>query len=168
MFNRVLTAFLGTRHEREKKRLQPILAAIHEHEERLKGASDDEIKSQTERFRGILRETAEAVPPVQLVRREAHQLRPELLPPFSAQVMGAYQADYRSLEALQRQVASDPERFFVPPYVGPKGWVGMRLDGRPDWAEVALLVRRSYGLIAPKRLAALAAEETHRGRDSGV
>jgi predicted DNA-binding protein (MmcQ/YjbR family) len=65
-------------------------------------------------------------------------------------------------------VGADPERFFVPPYVGPKGWVGMRLDGRPDWAEVALLVRRSYGLIAPKRLAALAAEETHRGRDSGV
>jgi predicted DNA-binding protein (MmcQ/YjbR family) len=65
-------------------------------------------------------------------------------------------------------VGADPERFFVPPYVGPKGWVGMRLDGRPDWAEVALLVRRSYGLIAPKRLAALAAEETHRGRGSGV
>jgi len=56
MFNRVLTAFLGTRHEREKKRLQPILASIHEHEERLKGASDDEIKGQTERFRAILRE----------------------------------------------------------------------------------------------------------------
>ena len=51
-------------------------------------------------------------------------------------------------------VGADPERFFVPPYVGHKGWVGMRLDHAPDWDEVALLVRRSYRLIAPKRLAA--------------
>jgi predicted DNA-binding protein (MmcQ/YjbR family) len=35
--------------------------------------------------------------------------------------------------------------------------VGARLDGRPDWDEVAALVRRSYRLIAPKRLAALLA-----------
>ncbi len=55
-------------------------------------------------------------------------------------------------------VGADPARFFVPPYVGPKGWIGMRLDGGPDWDEVAALVRRSYRLIAPKRLAALVAE----------
>jgi predicted DNA-binding protein (MmcQ/YjbR family) len=54
-------------------------------------------------------------------------------------------------------VGADPERFFVPPYVGAKGWVGMRLDGRPDWDEVAELVKRSYRLIAPKRLAAMVA-----------
>jgi len=54
-------------------------------------------------------------------------------------------------------VDADPERFFVPPYVGHKGWVGARLHGRPDWDEVAALVRRSYRLIAPKRLAALLA-----------
>ena len=52
-------------------------------------------------------------------------------------------------------VGADPRRFFVPPYVGPKGWVGMRLDDDPDWDEVAVLVRRSYRLIAPKQLAAL-------------
>ena len=52
-------------------------------------------------------------------------------------------------------VGADPERFFVPPYVGHKGWVGMRLDDGPDWDEVATLVQRSYCLIAPKRLAAL-------------
>ena len=51
-------------------------------------------------------------------------------------------------------VGSDPKRFFVPPYVGHKGWVGMRLDRRPDWDEVTLLIRRSYRLVAPKRLAA--------------
>jgi predicted DNA-binding protein (MmcQ/YjbR family) len=52
-------------------------------------------------------------------------------------------------------VGADPQRFFVPPYVGHKGWIGMRLDDGPDWGEVARVVRRSYRLIAPKRLAAL-------------
>jgi predicted DNA-binding protein (MmcQ/YjbR family) len=51
-------------------------------------------------------------------------------------------------------VGADPSRFFAPPYVGPKGWVGMRLDDEPDWDEVTALVRRSYTLTAPKRLAA--------------
>ena len=54
-------------------------------------------------------------------------------------------------------VGADPDRFFVPPYVGHKGWIGMRLDNDPEWAEVAEVVRRSYLLIAPKRLAALVA-----------
>ncbi len=52
-------------------------------------------------------------------------------------------------------VGADPDRFFAPPYLGPKGWVAMRLDLDPDWDEVAGLVRRSYRLIAPKRLARL-------------
>ena len=51
-------------------------------------------------------------------------------------------------------IGADPDRFFAPPYVGPKGWIGMRLDDEPDWAEVDGLVRRSYRLIAPRRLAA--------------
>ena len=52
-------------------------------------------------------------------------------------------------------VSSDPERFFVPPYVGPKGWVGVRLDlaSPPDWDEVAEMIIESYCLIAPRRLA---------------
>jgi len=52
-------------------------------------------------------------------------------------------------------VAADAERFFVPPYVGHKGWIGMRLDRRPDWTEVAEVVQRSYRMTAPKRLLAL-------------
>jgi predicted DNA-binding protein (MmcQ/YjbR family) len=52
-------------------------------------------------------------------------------------------------------VGADPARFYVPPYIGPKGWIGMRLDGRPDWDEVAKVVRRSYSLVAPKKLAAM-------------
>ncbi len=56
MFKRVLTAFMGTRHERDRKRIQPILDAIHEHEERLATVGDDEIRAQTTKFRGILHE----------------------------------------------------------------------------------------------------------------
>jgi predicted DNA-binding protein (MmcQ/YjbR family) len=45
--------------------------------------------------------------------------------------------------------------FYVPPYVGDKGWVGIRCDHPElDWAEVAELVATSYCLVAPKRLAA--------------
>ena len=55
-------------------------------------------------------------------------------------------------------VEADPARFFVPPYVGTKGWVGLRLDAEPEWGEVSKIVRRSYGLVAPKRLAVLAEE----------
>ena len=51
-------------------------------------------------------------------------------------------------------VEADPERFYVPAYVGHKGWVGVRLEGEPDWEEVARIVKRSYRLVAPKRLAA--------------
>ena len=53
-------------------------------------------------------------------------------------------------------VGADPSRFFVPPYVGHKGWIGMRIDNGPDWAEVTGIVRRSYRMTAPKKLAALA------------
>ncbi len=49
-------------------------------------------------------------------------------------------------------VEADPDRFFVPPYVGHKGWIGMRLDRRVAWHEVAVIVERSYLMTAPKKL----------------
>lgn len=49
-------------------------------------------------------------------------------------------------------VTSDPGRFFVPAYVGSKGWIGARLDTEQDWTELAGLITDSYRLIAPKRL----------------
>jgi hypothetical protein len=52
-------------------------------------------------------------------------------------------------------VGSKPERFFVPPYVGHHGWVGVWLDVEVDWEEVADLVVESYRMTAPKRLSAL-------------
>lgn len=51
-------------------------------------------------------------------------------------------------------VRADPRRFFVPPYVGHHGWVGVRLDLEPDWDLVVDLIERSYRMTAPKRLAA--------------
>ncbi len=49
-------------------------------------------------------------------------------------------------------VAAEPERFFVPKYVGHKGWIGIRMEGAVDWAHVAELLRDSYRMTAPKRL----------------
>jgi predicted DNA-binding protein (MmcQ/YjbR family) len=47
----------------------------------------------------------------------------------------------------------DPDRFYLPAYIGPRGWFGMRLDvGRVNWREVAEVVERSYRLTAPKAL----------------
>ena len=46
-------------------------------------------------------------------------------------------------------VAADPGRFFRPPYVGPRGWVGVRIDGRPDWSQVSRLVEQAYRHVAP-------------------
>jgi hypothetical protein len=50
---------------------------------------------------------------------------------------------------------SDPERYFCPPYTGHKGWVGVRLDVPIDWPIVEELIRDSYRMTAPKRLAKL-------------
>lgn len=55
-------------------------------------------------------------------------------------------------------VRAAPERFFVPPYVGPSGWVGIWLDNGTDWNELAELLRDSYRLVAPKRLGAMLGE----------
>jgi hypothetical protein len=51
-------------------------------------------------------------------------------------------------------VATNPEQFFVPPYVGGRGWLGVRLDVPVDWAEIAELVTDAYRCVAPKRLLA--------------
>jgi hypothetical protein len=58
--------------------------------------------------------------------------------------------------------AASPERFYLPAYIGPKGWVALRLDkGDIDWDEVSELVTGSYRMVAPKRLVA-AAKASHK------
>jgi predicted DNA-binding protein (MmcQ/YjbR family) len=53
-------------------------------------------------------------------------------------------------------IDSDPDLYYLPAYIGPRGWIGFRLDlGDVDWAEVTSHVTESYRLTAPKRLAAL-------------
>jgi hypothetical protein len=49
-------------------------------------------------------------------------------------------------------VRQDPARYFVPPYVGKSGWVGVHLDKRPNWTTLAELLRDGYRSVAPKRL----------------
>ena len=57
---------------------------------------------------------------------------------------------------VQEQLIDDePERFYRPPYVGGKGWIGVRLDRDVDWGEIDGIVRDSYRLVAPKTLARL-------------
>jgi len=59
-------------------------------------------------------------------------------------------------QALMLRAA--PKRFFKPPYVGPSGWVGVWLDGKVDWEELAGLLEDGYRMSAPKRLLAQLAE----------
>jgi hypothetical protein len=51
-------------------------------------------------------------------------------------------------------VEAEPERFFVPPYVGHRGWLGVRLDGFLDWDELAGIVEDAYAEVAPPKLVA--------------
>lgn len=46
-------------------------------------------------------------------------------------------------------VKADPSRFFRPPYVGIRGWIGVRIDGRPSWKQVTDLVEQAYRYVAP-------------------
>jgi len=52
-------------------------------------------------------------------------------------------------------VEEDPEQFFRPPYVGHLGWIGIRIDRKPDWRIIAGLVADAYREVAPPRLVAL-------------
>ena len=54
--------------------------------------------------------------------------------------------------AQEMHVKEDPKHFFVPPYVGTRGWLGIRLDTDVSWKRVAELVRDSYEIKAPRAL----------------
>lgn len=67
--------------------------------------------------------------------------------------------------AQEALVALDPERFFVPPYVGGRGWIGVRLDvAGIDWDQIADLVVDAYRTVAPRKL--LAELDARRGLDT--
>ncbi|MGC9665852.1 MmcQ/YjbR family DNA-binding protein [Planosporangium sp. 12N6] len=56
--------------------------------------------------------------------------------------------------AQEELVADAPHRFFRPPYVGGRGWVGVRLDVDLDWDEIAELCEDAYRVVAPATLVA--------------
>ncbi len=50
-------------------------------------------------------------------------------------------------------VSSEPKKYFRPPYVGVRGWLGVYLDVEVDWSEIEDIVREAYLVIAPPKLA---------------
>lgn len=67
-----------------------------------------------------------------------------------------------SLSEQRRQVREDPENFFVPDYLGPRGWIAIRLDSdEVDWESVGEFAQRAFQAVAPRKLASLV--ESDRG-----
>lgn len=56
--------------------------------------------------------------------------------------------------AQEELVRTEPERFYRPPYVGHRGWLGVRLDVDADWDEIGRIVVEAYRMVAPKALVA--------------
>jgi hypothetical protein len=63
----------------------------------------------------------------------------------------------------EMMIETDPVRFFRPPYVGQRGWVGVRLDRRPSWKLMRTLVAQAYRQVAPPKLKDLTAPSPLRG-----
>jgi hypothetical protein len=65
-------------------------------------------------------------------------------------------------EGMQQMlVKTDPKRFFVPPYVGHRGWLGVRLDRGLHWDELTGIAEDAYAEVAPAKL--VAAAQLERG-----
>ena len=54
--------------------------------------------------------------------------------------------------AQDELVTTEPDRFFRPPYVGGRGWLGVRLDAVIDWDEITAICEEAYRTVAPRRL----------------
>ena len=115
-----------------------------------------------DRHRERIIEIALGLPEANLPERQAAHLKFEVRGKTFAYYLVNHHGDGRLALATKcppgehrALAASEPERFFIPPYIGPKGWVGLDLDAAPvNWDEVAELLATSYRLVAPKRLAA--------------
>ncbi len=57
--------------------------------------------------------------------------------------------------AQESLIASDPSRYYRPAYVGHRGWVGIRLEGKVNWDEVDVVIEDAYRTVAPTKLVAL-------------
>lgn len=86
-------------------------------------------------------------------------------PDDRAHTGGRPSVSLKAAPGLQQLMVRDaPDRFYVPPYVGKAGWIGVRLDRRPPWAEIARLLRESWELVAPKRIKERRAGEASTAR----
>jgi predicted DNA-binding protein (MmcQ/YjbR family) len=80
---------------------------------------------------------------------------------FATYHAGAYDQGRRAVwikapdGAAEALISADPQRFYRPKYLGPSGWVGVRLEGRVNWAEIRALLVQGYRLVAPKRALAI-------------
>ncbi len=63
--------------------------------------------------------------------------------------------------AQEMLVRADPERFFVPPYVGHRGWLGVRLDRGLDWGEIRSIAEDAYAEVTTRSVAAPRARVTN-------
>lgn len=65
----------------------------------------------------------------------------------------AIQVKTSGLDEQAMLIEADPDLYYRPPYIGPSGWIGMRLDlGEPDWHQVEHRIAASWALVAPPRL----------------
>ena len=55
-------------------------------------------------------------------------------------------------------INSDPQRFFKPPYMGHKGWVGVRLEGKLDWSHLAAILKDGYEMSLPMKKSSIRAK----------
>jgi predicted DNA-binding protein (MmcQ/YjbR family) len=67
-----------------------------------------------------------------------------------------------SIEAQELLVAEDPERYWVPPYVGHKGWIAVVLDTKPDWNVVARLAQEAFAMITAAKPARMQSRRASR------
>jgi hypothetical protein len=68
--------------------------------------------------------------------------------------------------AQDDMVGTEPDRFFRPPYMGGRGWIGVRLDSTVDWSEVAAICEEAFRTVAPRKLVA-ALDSTASPRNRG-
>src|SRR5262245_15395637 len=57
-----------------------------------------------------------------------------------------------ALGVAAAHVAAEPKHYFVPPYVGPRGWLGVELNRGISWKRVAMHAREAYAQVAPRKL----------------
>ena len=119
--------------------------------------------AQAEKRRARLSKICEAFPEVEISEAGKDHLAFRIRKKIFAYYLFDHHGDGKiafccksSLSEQRRQVRADPENFFVPAYVGPRGWIAIRLDtDEVDWDIVEQFARAAYQSVAPRKLAAL-------------